>query len=106
VRNIVFMTAPDARYGFNLAGVGQRVPPAGEAAALLEQLMSDSGVGVIVIDERLIDAAVQDCLSRSERHWPGVAVVLPSPARNARPADDYAMRLIRQAIGYQVRVNL
>ncbi len=106
MKKIVFVTAPDARYGFNLAGIGQRVPAAGETAALLEQLMTDSDVGIIVIDERLVDAAVQECLSRSERHWAGVAVVLPSPAKEVPAADDYAMHLIRQAIGYQVRVNL
>ncbi|HSP16559.1 MAG TPA: V-type ATP synthase subunit F [Thermoanaerobaculia bacterium] len=106
MKNIVFVTAPDARCGFNLAGVGQRVPSSDELPIVLQELMSDAAVGIVVIDERLIDAAIQDHVNRAERHWPGVIVILPSPKKVARPGEDYAMRLIRQAVGYQVRVNL
>jgi len=31
--------------------------------------------------------------------------VLPSPERAARVEEDYALRLIRRAIGYQVRLS-
>lgn len=106
MKTIVFLTAADARYGFNLAGVGQRVPAADELPLMLEQLMTDPSVGIVAIDERLIDEEVQGQIAQSERHWPAVLVVLPSPQREARPPEDYAMRLIRQAVGYQVRVNL
>jgi hypothetical protein len=33
-------------------------------------------------------------------------VIVPAPGPTAKPADDYAGRLIRRAIGYQVRVQL
>ncbi len=106
MKNIVFVTAADARYGFSLAGAGQRVPSPDTLLPTLDELMNDEATGVVVIDERLVDPTVQERVSEAERLWSGVIVVLPSPQKAMRPAEDYAMRLIRQAIGYQVRVNL
>ena len=106
MRDIVFVTAPDARYGFNLAGVRQLVPSADMLLSTLDELMNDATTGVLILDERLVDARVQERVTEAERLWSGLVVVLPSPEKAARPAEDYAMRLVRQAIGYQVKVNL
>ena len=106
MKKIVFMTPPDARCGFSLAGVGQRVPAPEELPKTLLELVADPAVGVLVLDERLVNDRVREQLAEAERRWPGLVVILPAPAETARPEEDYALRLIREAIGYQVRLNL
>jgi vacuolar-type H+-ATPase subunit F/Vma7 len=70
------------------------------------ELAQDSSIGVVAVDERLIAELSGDRpLRKIERRWPGLVVVLPSPKSAPRQDDDYALALIRQAIGYQVRVN-
>jgi len=105
VKRIVVLTPGDARHGFALAGVRQlTLAPEGLQAAL-QELARDPGTGVIVIDERLITGPAQEKVREIERRWPGLVVVLPSPERAARIEEDYALRLIRRAIGYQVRLS-
>jgi V/A-type H+-transporting ATPase subunit F len=104
VKKIVFVTPPDARYGFSLTGAGQVVTE--ELRESLPQLMDDPATGIAVIDERLAGDAVQEELGEAERRWSGVIVVLPAPEAAAHPAEDYALRLIRRAVGYQVRLNV
>ena len=92
--------------GFAIAGVVAREADATPLPQLLEAAVADSSVGVLAIDERLIDPPVQERLREIERHWRGAVVIVPSPGKPARPEADYARRLIRRAIGYQVRVQL
>jgi V/A-type H+-transporting ATPase subunit F len=106
MKKIVFMTPPDARYGFSLTGVGQRVTPDDARTNTLRGLTGDPAVGLVIIDERLVDASIQEQLAETERLWPGLVVVLPAPEKAERPAEDYALRLIRRAVGYQVRLSL
>ena len=106
MKKVLFITPPDAQYGFSLAGVGQFVPVRSEVAAQILEMTRDPSLGVIVVDERLIDTTVRGEIDDLQRRWSGVIVVLPAPEPAPEPAEDYAMRLIRQAIGYQVRVNV
>lgn len=105
MKHIVVLTPADARHGFALAGVSQvTLAPEGLQRALHE-LVRDPGTGVIVVDERLVAGAPADRFRDMERRWPGLVVVLPSPERAAKVEEDYALRLIRRAIGYQVRLS-
>lgn len=105
MKKIVFLTPPDARYGFSLTGVEQHVvQPPGAMEALLKTTL-DPMAGAVIIDERLIDAATRKLLAELERGWTGVVVVLPAPEK-AGATEDYAAQLIRRAIGYQVRLSL
>jgi vacuolar-type H+-ATPase subunit F/Vma7 len=105
MKKILVTTPHDAAGGFALAGVVQR-EAAARLPAIVDAAVADSAVGVIAIDERLLDAAAQEHLREIERACDGVIVVLPTPGTPARPEDDYARRLIRRAIGYQVKVQL
>jgi V/A-type H+-transporting ATPase subunit F len=105
VRKIVFITPSDARYGFGLAGVRQLVPEHDGLYPLLSESMEDPAIGVIAIDERILGGSIRESIFELERDWDGVIVVLPAPEAAARPSEDYAMRIIREAIGYQVRIN-
>lgn len=106
MKKILVATPHDAAGGFAIAGVVQREAAASRMPAVIDAAVADRGVGVIGIDERLIDAASQEHLRDIERSCNGVIVVLPAPGTPARPEEDYARRLIRRAIGYQVKVQL
>lgn len=106
MRTIVFATPADARFGFDLAGVRQRVSTADELPALIADVERDPAAGVLVVDERLARGAAREALREAERNWSGVVVVLPPPGPAVSVEEDYVRRLIGAAIGYQVRVNL
>ena len=105
MKKVVVIAPPDAEHGFALAGVGQRSAPPGTALAALRELAGDPLVGVIVVDERLATGAVPAQIRELERRWPGLVVVLPAPEKAALVEEDYVLRLIRRAIGYQVRLG-
>ena len=92
--------------GFAIAGVLAREAESTPLPQRIDAAVGDSSVGVLAIDERLIDSAVQERLREIERRWCGAVVIVPAPGKPAKPEDDYARRLIRRAIGYQVRVQL
>jgi len=105
VKKIVTITPPDAAHGFALAGVRQLVRTPQELDATLPELMGDPATGVIIIDERLVAGPAQRRIEDFERRWPGLVVVLPAPGKPQRAEEDYVLRLIRRAIGYQVRLT-
>ena len=107
MKTMVFLTPADAGFGFTLGGVRQLVTTREALPEHVLALAADQTIGVIAVDERLLDRPlIDERLRAAQRRWPGLVVVLPAPAAVAVPEDDYALRLIRQAIGYHVRVNL
>lgn len=86
MKKILVLTPADAAGGFAIAGVRQQ-PAATPTLA------------------PLVDAVVQARLRDLEQTWNGAIVVVPAPGKAARPQDDYALRLIRRAIGYQIRLQ-
>lgn len=103
---VVFITPEDARYGFSLAGTVQLTVDAEHAEELLRQTTADEDIGVVVIDERLVEAIDEKYYRQLEEHWRGLLVTLPAPERGAAGAEDSLQRLIRRALGYHVRLQL
>jgi len=106
MKKIVFLTNGDARFGFSLAGIAQHVVQREEAESELDGLMADPDNGLVIIDERLLQGAVEERMRENEQAWQGILLVLPSPEKLAPEVEDYAARLIRRAIGYHVRLNV
>lgn len=106
MKKILVLAPAQPVSGFAIAGVVAREVVATPLPQLLDAAVGDSSVGVLAIDERLIDPPAQERIREIERHWRGAVVIVPAPGPSAKPADDYARRLIRRAIGYQVRVQL
>jgi V/A-type H+-transporting ATPase subunit F len=105
MKRIVVVTPEDARDGFALAGVRQVTAVPSLVPELLRSISNEAETGVVIVDERLVDAEVQAALRRLEARWPGLSIVLPAPGKGLRAEEDYVLRLIRRAIGYQVRLS-
>ena len=105
MKKIVVVTPPDAHHGFALGGVKQLTAGPAELVATLRQLAEEAQTGVVIVDERLLTERAREEIAALERHWPGLVVVLPSPAEAAAAEEDYVLQLIRRAIGYQVRLG-
>jgi len=107
MKSIVVLTSEDARYGFSLSGAIQFVVAPEDAELLLRKVMEDPDTGVVAIDERLLAGISEERFREMERRWYGILIVLPAPEKaGAEGAEDYALRLIKRAIGYHVRLQL
>lgn len=106
MKKILVLTPAPPVGGFAIAGVMAREALPLDLPRLIDDAIGDSSVGVLAIDERVIGPQAQERIRDVERHWRGAVVILPSPSKPATPEEDYAHRLIRRAIGYQVRVQL
>lgn len=106
MKKIVFITPPDARYGFSLGGVSQHVVLPEEAEATLMRVLADPDSGVVVLDERLLAGISEERFREMQQRWYGILVLLPGPEAGRVELEDYALRLIRKALGYHVRLQL
>ncbi len=106
MKKIAFLTPADAEFGFGLAGVSQYIAEQEDAEDGLEKIISQADAGLIVIDERMIRAIDENKVRAAEERWGGIILVLPSPVKPPAEVEDYAIRLIRRAIGYHVRLSL
>jgi vacuolar-type H+-ATPase subunit F/Vma7 len=104
MNRFVVLTPSDAANGFACAGASQHAVLPGETTATLRQALQEAGSGVVILDERLVAEVGEERLQELEESWPGVLVILPAPG-GAGVGEDYATRLIRRAIGYQVQVR-
>ena len=104
MKKIIFITPADARYGFTLSGAVQYCVPPEKAEELLRQIIAEPDSGVVVVDERLLAGIDEERFREMERRWYGILIILPAPGKGVAE-EDYAMRLIRRAIGYHVRLQ-
>lgn len=93
--------------GFRLAGLRPLVADSREAAArLLDELAREGRWGVILVQEDLMPAALSPAWRRSAT---GLPIVVPFPApggeRRVGEAEAYVTELLRQAVGYRVRLR-
>ena len=106
MKRIVFITLEDARPGFSLAGFRQRTSTIAKAEKALHEVLADPETRVAVVDERLLAGLTEECFKDMGARWHGVLVVLPAPEqKGAESGEDYALRIIRKAIGYHVRLQ-
>lgn len=106
MKKIVFITPPDAEYGFKLTGLGHYGCSEEEVESTLRTVTSDPGTGLVIVDERLLNNIEEERLAEIESSWKGVMVVMPAPEEREAGEEDYAARLIKRAIGYHVRLQV
>jgi vacuolar-type H+-ATPase subunit F/Vma7 len=93
--------------GFRLAGVRPHVVDSREAAArLLDEMVREGRWGVILVQEDLMPQVLSSAWRRSAT---GLPIVVPFPAprreRAVGEAEAYVTELLRQAVGYRVRLR-
>jgi vacuolar-type H+-ATPase subunit F/Vma7 len=102
---ITFLTPDDAYPGFELAGLNQLSCPPEQTTMLLDEYIAENREGILAIDERLLESVTHEYLRKIERRWNGIFVIIPAPKEPVEGAEDYALELVRRAIGYHVRMT-
>ena len=102
------LARPEIGAGFSLAGL--QTVDAGDDAQAREQLqglMSTPEIGVILVEEGLYDRLPEESRRDLGRRPLPMVVPFPEPAWTERPqeADAYIIELLRQVIGYRVRLK-
>ncbi|PLY02523.1 MAG: hypothetical protein C0624_08310 [Desulfuromonas sp.] len=102
MKKIIFLTPSGAWPGFVLAGMDQiSATPQSVKELLLTQVNSPE-IGLVVLDERLSSSLPEGLLTHLDHQYPGKVTILPSPIA----ADtSFALEVIRQAIGYHIRIQ-
>lgn len=99
---------PDVAAGFALAGLRplEAATPDAGVAALKEQLAARD-VGVVLIEDALYDRIGEDVRRQIARRPLPMVVPFPGPVWEARAEgpEAYIVELLRQVIGYRVRLR-
>ncbi len=106
MKKVVFITPQDAEYGFSLTGAMHVVIKEEDLEDTLKTVIADEEAGLVVVDERLVRGMSEAKIRELEKRWFGILLILPAPERPGVEVEDYAMRLIKRAIGYHVKVKL
>lgn len=104
MKRVVAVTPADADNGFACCGAVQVVAEQGAVEETLRRALAEANDGVVILDERLVEEVGEEMLHDLEQRFSGVLVVLPAP-QGTGTGEDYALRLIRRAVGYQVQVR-
>ena len=102
---IVFITPETPPHGFSAAGFDQLLIESRSALGALKQTVAEIDVGVVIVDERLLDSIDDQTLQQLQHDWHGILLVLPDPTGALPVEEDYLQRLIRRALGYHVRIR-
>lgn len=99
---------PEIAAGFALAGLRAdetATPDAG--AARVRDLLSQPDAGVVLVEDALYDALPDELRRQIARRPLPLLVPFPGPAWAGRPeeAEAYIVELLRQVIGYRVKLK-
>lgn len=99
---------PAACAGFALAGVPVAEALSGrDAAAIIAPLLDRPDIGVLLVEQELLDALGDPERRELMRRPSPIIVPFPGPSwgERASPAEAYVLELLRRAIGYRVRLR-
>lgn len=102
------ITRPGASLGFKTAGIETlEVDEGSDISALLLELQEDGRYGLIAIEESLLEKASEHAKKRLRKKGLPVIMPLNLPLKwgEAESEDSPVMRLIRRAIGYQIKLK-
>ena len=106
--SVQVLCRPEVGAGFGLAGLRPMEPvDAADAIARLRELLRDSTVGVVLVEDSLYDGLPEDLRLELNRRPLPMVVPFPGPHWEGRRegAEDYIIELLRQVIGYRVRLR-
>jgi vacuolar-type H+-ATPase subunit F/Vma7 len=98
---------PDLAAGFELAGLPVlEADSPDQAAVRLRALLGQEEIGILLMDERLYQRLSEDLRGELARRPLPMIVPFPAPSwTEQRDPDAYVLELLRQAIGYRVRLK-
>jgi len=101
--NIAVIGDSSLRTGFRLAGITQlhSAHTPAEAEALLGQLMADPSVGIIIIDEKFLDAIDWRLKKKIESAAKPVVVAVPGRDGPMEQTESIA-KLVKRALGFDL----
>lgn len=105
---VAVVCRPALAAGFALAGLRPTAADTPEeAAARLRELLDRPDAGVVLLEDAFYHRLPEDLRRRLRRRPLPMVVPVPGPAWTARPApaDAYIVELLRQVIGYRVRLK-
>jgi vacuolar-type H+-ATPase subunit F/Vma7 len=104
---VTLLCRPEVAPAFALAGFRPlEVPDTVEAGRRLGQLLADSRVGLVLVEQPLYDALDPDLQRRLSARPVPLVVPVPGPSwAEHAVADQVIVELLRRAIGYQVRLR-
>ncbi len=99
---------PQVASGFSLAGVHtDEAPDSTESAGRLRELLHDPAAGVVLLEDSFYDALPDDLRAELGRRPLPMVVPVPGPewGEQRTAAEAYIVELLRQVIGYRVRLK-
>ena len=100
-------TRPGDGLGFRLAGAPVEEFEKGDVAERFRALLADPSLGVLAVEEELLEQVPQPLLEKIGRQ--GVPILfpfaLPRSWKEAGRGEEYVATLIRRAIGYHVKIQ-
>ena len=98
---------PEITAGVELAGLPvTRVATAHDAADAIRQAAANAEVGIVLVDDALYRGLPRELLSRLDREAVPIIAAIPAPHRDVDgEAETYILELLKQAIGYRVRLR-
>lgn len=102
------LSRPEIGVGFSLAGLRPiEAGSAAQACERLQELLATPEVGVVLMEEGFYERLPEELRRQLGRRPLPMVVPFPEPAWAARTeqADAYIVELLRQVIGYRVRLK-
>jgi vacuolar-type H+-ATPase subunit F/Vma7 len=102
------IASPPVASGLRLAGIPTEAVSDGDAAAArLGAMAADRDLGILLVEERLLDAIPPVVRREVERRPAPIIVPVPPPAWGEPPADaeGLILELLRRAVGYRVKLR-
>lgn len=105
---LLIITYPGTSLGFNLAGIEvKEVKENEDVTAILNDIIKTGDYGLIAIEEGLLLKVDEGILKRIRKTGIPVIVPINTPKswHGEAETESYITRLIRRAIGYQVKIK-
>lgn len=106
--NLLIITYPDAAIGFSLAGIEvKEIKEGGDITSILHSIIKEGRYNLIAIEEKFLANVSDEILRRIRKK--GIPVIVPIDTPRSwqieSEMESYIVRLIRRAIGYQVKIK-
>ncbi len=105
---LVVVTDPDSAHGFRLSGVDViEVEDITDAKKRIIELINEDSSGIIAVNEEFISAIDERTRQKIEKIYRPVVIAFPAKKRlsEGEPRRDYLARLIRRAIGFDIKLG-